>query len=109
VESTLKTLPYIVESAVVSSPNAQRSELVKAFVVLTNSHRNHDPVVLTKEIQDYCKKNATPYKYPRKIEFVDQGFLPKTISGKIRRKELKRMEWENYEKGKKGRGREIKL
>jgi acyl-coenzyme A synthetase/AMP-(fatty) acid ligase len=40
---------------------------------------------------------------------VDQGFLPKTISGKIRRKELKRMEWENYEKGKKGRGREIKL
>jgi len=48
---------------------------------------------LTKEIQEFCKKNAAPYKYPRKIEFVDATFLPKTISGKIKRAELKAMEW----------------
>lgn len=73
--------------------------------MLTDSHARHDPAhltQLTKDIQDFCKQNAAPYKYPRKIQFVDAGFLPKTISGKIRRKELKRMEYE-------GVGREVKL
>jgi len=55
---------------------------------------------LVKELQDFCKENAAPYKYPRKIEFVDAGFLPKTISGKIKRAELKRMERERFERAK---------
>jgi acyl-coenzyme A synthetase/AMP-(fatty) acid ligase len=48
------------------------------------------------ELQEFCKRNAAPYKYPRKIEFVDAAFLPKTISGKIRRGELKALERKRY-------------
>lgn len=57
-----------------------------------------------KELQDFCKSNAAPYKYPRKIQFVDSTFLPKTISGKIKRNELKKMEKEKY-RDEKGRSR----
>ncbi|KIW33333.1 uncharacterized protein PV07_00190 [Cladophialophora immunda] len=53
---------------------------------------------LTKELQDFCKKHAVPYKYPRKIEYVDAAFLPKTISGKIKRAELKKLERARYVK-----------
>lgn len=53
---------------------------------------------MVKELQDFCKENAAPYKYPRKMEFVDSAFLPKTISGKIRRSELKKMEREKFAK-----------
>jgi acyl-coenzyme A synthetase/AMP-(fatty) acid ligase len=79
---------------------------VKAFVVLTSEYapraqRSEDRKVLTKELQDFCKQNAAPYKYPRRIQFVDIAFLPKTISGKIRRAELKALEWDR-EKGKVG-------
>ena len=95
----------MVESAVVASPDPQRDEVVKAFVVLTDSAaadikkngQQEGSENLLRELQDFCKSNAAPYKYPRKIQFVDSTFLPKTISGKIKRSELKKMEKEKYQ------------
>lgn len=55
---------------------------------------------LTRQLQDFCKENAAPYKYPRRIEFVDAAFLPKTISGKIKRADLKALEKKRYKEGK---------
>uniref|UniRef100_A0A8V5GUR4 medium-chain acyl-CoA ligase n=1 Tax=Melopsittacus undulatus TaxID=13146 RepID=A0A8V5GUR4_MELUD len=91
IESALIEHPAVAESAVVSSPDPIRGEVVKAFVVLSPSFKSQDPKKLTRELQDYVRKVTAPYKYPRKIEFVQQ--LPKTISGKIRRNELKNKEW----------------
>ncbi|XP_062999608.1 acyl-coenzyme A synthetase ACSM4, mitochondrial-like [Elgaria multicarinata webbii] len=91
VESALIEHPAVVESAVVSSPDPIRGEVVKAFVVLSPSFVSHDPENLTRELQDHVKKVTAPYKYPRKMEFVQQ--LPKTITGKIRRNELRKKEW----------------
>lgn len=100
VESTLKQHASVVESAVVSSPDTARGEVVKAFVVLTEAamRKDHDKLVM--DLQNFCKNNAAPYKYPRKIQFVDPSFLPKTISGKIQRKKLKEMEWAKEPKSK---------
>ena len=72
-----------------ASPDEVRGEIVKAFVVLTKDYSPSDTLI--KELQEFVKKNTAPYKYPRKIEFVDD--LPKTISGKIKRKELKMKEF----------------
>ncbi|XP_010140959.1 PREDICTED: acyl-coenzyme A synthetase ACSM3, mitochondrial-like [Buceros rhinoceros silvestris] len=91
VESALVEHPAVAESAAVSSPDPIRGEVVKAFVVLTSEYASHDPEKLTKELQQHVKKVTAPYKYPRKMEFVQQ--LPKTISGKIRRNELRQKEW----------------
>ena len=95
VESTLKQHSAVVESAVVSSPDPSRGEIVKAFIILTPKAANGDKEKLMKHLQDFCKEEATPYKYPRKIQFVEAGFLPKTISGKIQRKKMKEMERSN--------------
>ncbi len=89
VESALLEHPAVAESAVVSSPDETRGEVVKAFVVLAPGHTGSDE--LLKALQDHVKKVTAPYKYPRKIDFV--GALPKTISGKIRRVELRNNEW----------------
>ena len=94
VESTLKLHPAVVESAAVASPDPARGEVVKAFVVLADEYKNSDREKLTRELQNFCKEKASPYKYPRKIQFVDAQFLPKTISGKIKRNELKKLEWQ---------------
>jgi acetyl-CoA synthetase/medium-chain acyl-CoA synthetase len=89
VESALLEHPSVVESAVVSSPDEQRGEIVKAFVVLK---ANVSPTEkLKEELQEHVKFVTAPYKYPRKIEFVTE--LPKTVSGKIRRVELRAREW----------------
>lgn len=93
-ESTLQMHPAVVESAVVSSPDEARGEVVKAFVILDTLYHDVDHVALAKELQVFCKSNAAPYKYPRKIQFVDYSFMPKTASGKIQRSELKKMEWQ---------------
>ncbi len=90
VESALKEHPAVAESAVVSSPDEMRGEIVKAFVILAPGY-TASPQLAT-ELQDHVKKVTAPYKYPREIEFVDN--LPKTISGKIRRVELRQMEWQ---------------
>ncbi len=78
------------ESAVVSSPDPDRGEVVKAFVVLVPGFQPSEP--LSQALKDHVKKVTAPYKYPRKIEFVTE--LPKTISGKIRRVELRESEWQ---------------
>ena len=88
VESALLEHPAVVESAVVASPDAERGEIVKAFVVLRPGHEPGD--ALAKELQDHVKRVTAPYKYPRAVEFVDS--LPKTVSGKIRRVELRERE-----------------
>ncbi|OQY60381.1 MAG: acyl-CoA synthetase [Desulfobacteraceae bacterium 4572_88] len=89
VESALIEHPAAAEAAVVSSPDETRGEVVKAFVILSPGHTGSDDLV--RELQNHVKKVAAPYKYPRKIEFVEA--LPKTVSGKIRRAELRENEW----------------
>lgn len=91
VESALIQHPAVLESAVVSSPDPVRGEIVKAFVKLVSDYQNTDYTDLIKELQEHTKMITAPYKYPRKIEFVDE--LPKTVSGKIRRVELRNKEW----------------
>jgi acetyl-CoA synthetase/medium-chain acyl-CoA synthetase len=88
VESALLEHPAVAESAVVASPHPIRGTIVKAFVVLAPGHAAADALV--KELQDHVKAVTAPYKYPREIEFVFG--LPKTVSGKIRRIELRERE-----------------
>ena len=88
VESALIEHPAIVESAVVPAPDPDRGSVVKAFVVLGAGYEPSEE--LAKEIQDFCKEQTAPYKYPRQIEFIEE--LPKTASGKIRRVELRQRE-----------------
>lgn len=95
VESALIEHEAVAESAVVSSPDELRGEIVKAFVVLAQGYQPSPALV--KELQDHVKKVTAPYKYPREIEFVES--LPKTVSGKIRRVQLREIEWSK--KGKK--------
>lgn len=92
VESVLKKHPAVVESAVVASPDPDRVEVVKAFIVLEDSFKSRNPDSLVTELQEFCKKQTAPYKYPRRIQFVEPSFLPKTISGKIKRAELRALE-----------------
>ncbi len=89
IESVLIKHHAVKESAVVASPDEVRGEVVKAFIVLTQAYMPSDALI--KELQEFVKKNTAPYKYPRKIEFIED--LPKTISGKIKRKELKMKEF----------------
>ena len=88
VESALKEHPAVAESAVVASPDEMRGEVVKAFVILAPGYTASP--ALASELQEHVKRVTAPYKYPREIEFVES--LPKTISGKIRRVELREME-----------------
>lgn len=88
VESALKEHPAVAESAVVASPDEMRGEIVKAFVILAPGYSPSSE--LANELQEHVKRVTAPYKYPREIEFVES--LPKTISGKIRRVELREME-----------------
>ena len=85
VESTLIEHDAVIESAVVAKPDDVRGEIVCAFVVLAEGVIGDDQLVKT--IQDFCKNQSAPFKYPREIHFVET--LPKTISGKIRRVELR--------------------
>ncbi|MDR1881048.1 MAG: AMP-binding protein [Tannerellaceae bacterium] len=87
VESALMTHPAVVECAITGVPDEVRGQVVKATVVLAKGYRERAGEALVKEIQDHVKKVTAPYKYPRIIEFVEE--LPKTISGKIRRVEIR--------------------
>lgn len=88
VESALLEHPSVAEAAVVGSPDPIRGLIVKAFVVLKTQYHPSEALVL--ELQEHVRKSTAPYKYPRAIEFVES--LPKTISGKIRRNVLRKME-----------------
>jgi len=85
VESVLVEHPAVTESAVVAKPDETRGEIVMAFITLAPG--NEPTEELAKEIQEFVKNQTAPYKYPRQIEFREA--LPKTISGKIRRVELR--------------------
>ena len=89
VEDALIKHPAVRECAVVASPDKIRGNVVKAFVVLRDSKRKNEEGMVT-ELQDHVKKLTAPYKYPRKIEFIEE--LPKTASGKIMRVELRNKE-----------------
>ena len=87
VESAMMTHPAVVECAVTGVPDEVRGMVVKATVVLANEWKEKAGESLIKELQNHVKRVTAPYKYPRVIEFVDE--LPKTISGKIRRVEIR--------------------
>ena len=89
IESALLEHPAVRESAVVASPDELRGEVVKAFIILNDAYAPSASLIL--ELQNHVKNITAPYKYPRRIEFVKE--LPKTISGKIKRGELRRREW----------------
>jgi len=90
VESAVISHPAVLECAITGFPDPVRGQVVKATIVLTNDYQPSEE--LKKEIQNHVKKVTAPYKYPRVIEFVDE--LPKTISGKIRRVEIRSQDQE---------------
>ena len=88
VESALMTHPAVVECAVTGVPDEVRGQVVKATIILAKEYKDSpDKEALIKDIQNHVKKVSAPYKYPRVVEFVDE--LPKTISGKIKRVEIR--------------------
>ena len=87
VESALMTHPAVVECAITGVPDEIRGQVVKATIILGDECRPRAGEELIRELQDHVKQITAPYKYPRIIEFVDE--LPKTISGKIRRKAIR--------------------
>jgi 2-aminobenzoate-CoA ligase len=87
VETALLTHPAVAECGVVGAADAERGQIVKAYIVLHPGHAGD--AALTKLLQDYVKANIAPYKYPRAIEYVTA--LPRTQTGKLQRFELRRM------------------
>ena len=85
VESALMEHPAVVETAITGVPHPERGQVVKATVVLAKGYEPSEALV--KELQNHVKRITAPYKYPRVVEFVEE--LPKTISGKIRRVEIR--------------------
>jgi acyl-coenzyme A synthetase/AMP-(fatty) acid ligase len=85
VESALVAHPAVAEAAVVGAPDDERGQVVRAVVVLRDGHAPSDS--LARELQEHVKEQTAPYKYPRRVDFVDE--LPKTASGKVRRAALR--------------------
>jgi len=92
VEDALVGHEAVAEAAAVASPHDERGNVVKAYVVLADGYEGGEG--LTDELQDYMKEETAPYKYPRRIEYVEE--LPTTSSGKIRRIELREEEREKF-------------
>jgi acetyl-CoA synthetase len=88
VESACIEHPAVREAAAVASPDERRGAVVKAFIVLAEGHEPSD--ALADEIKAFVRDRLSAYAYPRRIEFVDD--LPKTLTGKIRRIELRERE-----------------
>ena len=91
IESALMLHPAVLECAVTGVPDPVRGQLVKATIVLRQGYEPSEE--LKKEIQTFAKKETAPYKYPRVVDFVD--VMPKTISGKVRRVEIRNKDKEN--------------
>jgi len=85
VESALMEHPAVLECAITAVPDPDRGQVVKATIILAKNYQASDE--LAKELQEHVKRVTAPYKYPRMIEFVTE--LPKTISGKIRRVQIR--------------------
>jgi acetyl-CoA synthetase len=90
VESACLEHEAVREAAAVASPDERRGNVVKAFIVLSEGHSPSDALVT--EIQQHVRERLSAYAYPRRVEFVDD--LPKTLTGKIRRIELRQREFE---------------
>ena len=86
VESALHEHPAVLECAITAVPDAIRGQIVKASIVLAKGYSPSEELV--KELQNHVKKATAPYKYPRIVEFVKE--LPKTISGKIKRVDIRK-------------------
>jgi len=91
VESACLEHEAVAEAAAVASPDERRGNVVKAFIVLASGHAASDELVA--DIQQFVRGRLSAYAYPRRIEFVDE--LPKTLTGKIRRIELRQKEMES--------------
>jgi acetyl-CoA synthetase len=91
VESACLEHEAVAEAAAVASPDERRGNVVKAFIVLAEGREGSDELV--EEIQRFVRERLSAYAYPRRIEFVDE--LPKTLTGKIRRIELRQKEMES--------------
>lgn len=87
VESALMSHPAVVECAITGVPDDLRGMVIKATVVISKTWHGVTGDALVKELQEHVKHITAPYKYPRIVEFVEE--LPKTISGKIRRVEIR--------------------
>ena len=94
IESVLMEHPGVLECAVTGVPDPVRGQLVKATIVLRGGYEPTEE--LKKEIQAFAKKETAPYKYPRVVDFVDA--MPKTISGKVRRVEIRNKDIEESKK-----------
>jgi acetyl-CoA synthetase len=97
VESALMTHPGVVECAITGVPDEIRGQVVKATIVLSPAYKERISPELVTEIQDHVKRTTAPYKYPRIVEFVDE--LPKTISGKVRRVEIRNQQGNHKKAG----------
>jgi acetyl-CoA synthetase len=93
VESACLEHPAVQEAAAVAAPDELRGNVVKAFVVLADGHEPSDE--LGEEIKQFVRRRLSAYAYPRRIEFVSD--LPKTLTGKIRRIELRERELQRGE------------
>ncbi len=94
IESVIMELPYVLECAITAVPDPIRGQIVKATIVLVKGTEKTEE--RKKEIQEYVKTHTAPYKYPRIVDFVDE--LPKTISGKVRRVEIRKNDIEKMSK-----------
>jgi acetyl-CoA synthetase len=94
VENCLVKHPSVVNAAVVPKPDAERGNIVKAYVVLTPGTRRgeEDDQALIAELQDHVRGKLAPYEYPKEIEFIDE--LPMTTTGKVQRRVLRMREQE---------------
>jgi 2-aminobenzoate-CoA ligase len=87
VESALLQHPAVAECGVVGKPDEDRGQIVQAYVVLKPGHTAGD--ALAKELQEHVKQTIAPFKYPRKVVFMDA--LPRTETGKLQRFKLRQM------------------
>ncbi|HEU4350984.1 MAG TPA: AMP-binding protein [Burkholderiales bacterium] len=88
IESCLVKHPAVLNAAVIGKPDATRGSIVKAFIVLQPGNSPSDRLI--DEIQDHVRGRLAPYEYPREVEFIDA--LPMTTTGKVQRKELRKLE-----------------
>ncbi|MEK6228392.1 MAG: AMP-dependent synthetase, partial [Actinomycetota bacterium] len=95
VESACVEHPAVREAAAVASPDPKRGDIVKAFVILAEGHEASDETA--HDIKSFVRGHLSAFAYPREIEFVDD--LPKTLTGKIRRIELREAERERKKTG----------